>query len=638
MKKNKPPVSKPVPQKKAAAAFGRTQWIILALILLGVFIIYSPALKKDFINYDDDWYIFDNPFVNSFSLNKAGEIFSSFYFGQYSPIPMMFLGMLHSAAGNETFLYNLNSVLLHLINIPLVCWLVFRLRGNTFTALASAALFGICTMQVESVAWASAAFKTGFYAAFFLASLIAYTFYIKSNNIKHLAVCMLFFILSFLCKEQAAALVFSLVCIDFLYSRNLLSKKVIAEKIPFLLLSIAFGIITLMASKSNRDVLTYSHFSFPERILYASYAVGEYAVKLFAPYQLAAFYPYPSFKTFSPWFYLHPLMIAALVFLFIRTRKKNRFAAFGLLFFAANLLFSLALQIVSVREVVMADRYVYISSIGMFMIVSSSLQSMREKYKQNSSIIFYIFIFYLIVIAALTFQRTKVWKNTQVLLEDNLKNFVAPLPLVNLGVEYKKHGFVEKALANYNKSIQLYPEYGLAYVDRGNIYFDRGADSLAIADYDKAVSLNTRSPNVYANRGALFAKHKKYNLAFADFADALKMQKDFPNTYLNRAITYFEMNDYKAAIEDYSSYLKLKPDDAGIYCDRGVAYQNLNDDENALRDLNTAVSMSPGTGIYYLNRSFSYFRTGKKESALADALAAQKLGERVGSDYLEKLK
>ena len=94
-------------------------------------------------------------------------------------------------------------------------------------------------MQVESVAWASAAFKTGFYAAFFLASLIAYTFYLKSNNIRHLATCMIFFILSFLCKEQAAALVFSLVCIDFLFARNLLSKKVIVEKIPFLILSIA---------------------------------------------------------------------------------------------------------------------------------------------------------------------------------------------------------------------------------------------------------------------------------------------------------------------------------------------------------------------------------------------------------------
>src|SRR5207249_1161531 len=131
----------------------------------------------------------------------------------------------------------------------------------------------------------------------------------------------------------------------------------------------ACGIITLLATKSFHDELAYSQFTFPERILYDCYALGEYAIKLFLPYQLSAYYPYPDGKDLTLWFYIHPLIIGAIVLLFILTVRKKRGIAFGILFFGVNLLFTLALQIVSVRGVVMADRYVYISSVGIFFLV-----------------------------------------------------------------------------------------------------------------------------------------------------------------------------------------------------------------------------------------------------------------------------
>lgn len=641
MNKNKKhvpkPANKPANQKTVSVTFGKTQWVLLALILLTVLVAYTPSLDKNFINYDDDWYIYDNLFVLNFSLANVGRMFSEYYFGQYSPIPMTFLGVLYSISGSDTYIYNLSAVLLHLINVALVCWLMFRLNASTFIALATAALFGLCTLQAESVAWASAAFKTGFCCAFFLLSLIAYTTYLSSGKLKFYFVSLVLFVLSLLSKEQAVALSLSVVCIDYLRSRKLLSKKVILEKIPYFIIAVIFGIITLLATKSNRDVLTYSDFSFIERILYACYAVAEYFIKLIAPYQLSAYYPYPDPKSFSVWFYIHPLIFAGIIFLFIRALKKNRQAAFGYLFFAANILFTLVLQVVSVREVVMADRYAYVSSIGLFMIVAAGLQHAMKLNYAYKNVIFGTFIFYLLVISGITFQRTKVWKTTQALLEDNLKNFTAPLPLVNLGVEYKRLGFLDKAMANYNKSIQLYPDYGMAYVNRGNIYSDSGRDSLALADYNKAIQLKTRMPNVYANRGGVYARNGKYDLAFADFAEAIKVDSNFANAYMNRAITYFVMKDYKSAIVDYSNYLRLKPNDAGIYCDRGVAYQNLGDDENALRDLNKAIQLAPDNGIYYLNRSYSYLRIGKKDLALADALAAKNLGVQVDAGYLQQL-
>ncbi|MBK5286115.1 MAG: tetratricopeptide repeat protein [Bacteroidia bacterium] len=638
MKKPNKPVPKSTKQKQPDNSFTRKNWFQLAFILLGVFVIYSPSLSKEFINYDDDWYIYDNPFVNPFSFSNIGEIFSEFYFGQYSPLPMTFLGFINLVAGNKPFLYNFFSILLHLVNVTLVCWLVYRLIKKPIPALIVAALFGICTLNVESVAWASAAFKTGFYGVFFLGSLITYTFYLSSNNIKFLFASLGLFILSFLSKEQSVALIFALLCIDFLNQRNLLSKKVILEKLPFLILSIVFGIITIMATKSNRDALTYSNFTFSERILYACYALGEYVMKLFAPYQLSAYYPYPASKNFSFFFYLHPAIIVAFVFLLIRTVKNNKIVAFGILFFIANILFSLVLQVVSVREVVMADRYVYVSSIGIFFIFSMVLQNFIEKNSRFKGVAYSSLLLYLLIISAISFQRTKVWKNTQVLLEDNLKNFTAPLPLVNLGIEYKRHGQIEKAMSNYNRSIELYPEYGLAYLNRGNIYFDAGQRERAMADYDKAEKLGVKTEHLFANRGALFAMKKDYAKAFIDFEKSLQVNPRHANAFMNRGITYFEMRDFKSAIADYTNYLKLKPGDDGIYCDRGVAYQNLNQNEEAVKDFDMAIKLKSGNGFYYLNRSYSYNVLGKKALALNDALTAQSLGEKVNSDYLEQLK
>jgi tetratricopeptide (TPR) repeat protein len=642
MKKNKihtpKPANKNTKQKQAVVTFGATQWLLLGLILFTVLLAYGPSFKKDFINYDDDWYIYDNPFVTAFSGGGGLGLFTEYYFGQYSPLPMYFLGILYSIAGNETFLYNLMAVLLHLINIGLVCWLMFRLNTSTFIALATAALFGVCTMQVESVAWASAAFKTGFCVAFFLLSLIAYTSYLSSGKLKFYFASLILFTLSFLSKEQAVALSLSVLCIDYLKQRKLLSKKVILEKIPYFALAILFGIITLMATKSNRDALTYSTFTFPERILHACYAVAEYFIKLVVPYKLSAYYPYTASKNFTFWYYMHPVIVAGIIYLFIRSLKKNRAVAFGFMFFTANILFTLVLQVVSVREVVMADRYVYVSSIGFFMIASVLMKSWIEKNPPYRNIIFGTLIVYLLVMSGITYQRTKVWKNTQSLLENNLENFTAPLPLVNLGVEYKRQGFLDKAMTLYNKSIQLYPDYGLAYVNRGNIYSDNGRDSLALADYNKAIELKTQTPNVYANRAGVYGRNGKLDLALADLEVALSLDSNFANAYLNRAIAYFEMKDFKNAIADYTRFLRRRPDDAGVYCDRGVAYQNLGDDENALRDINKAIQLSPNNGIYYLNRSYSYFRMGRKDLALSDAMTARNLGTGVGDDYLNQLR
>ncbi|MBK5286116.1 MAG: tetratricopeptide repeat protein [Bacteroidia bacterium] len=638
MKKSKNNLPKTSVKKKQDASFSRKNWLLLLLILIAVFIVYSPTLSKAFLNYDDNWMIYENSLYHPSVFSHIGEIFSTFYSGQYSPLPTVFVGIVRASAGDETFLYNLMAVLLHLISTSLVCWLVFRLFKNPFYALSAAALFGICSMNVESVAWASAAFKAGFYTSFYLGALISYTFYISSSQIKFLLTSLVLFTLSFLSKEQAVALVLSMLCIDFLFGKNFFSKKVILEKLPFLILSLIFGFVTIAANESNRLALTYSHFDFGDRVLYLCYALGEYVIKIFVPYKLAAFYPYPAPANFDVWFYFHPLIVVFLIFLFAWTAKKNKPVAFGLLFFLSNILFSLALQVVSVREVIMADRYVYVSSIGLLLIIPYSIQKLTGEYSPFKNIIYSVSALYVAIISVITYNQTKVWKNTVTLMENSLKNYSSPVPMVSLGVEQMTHGNTERALDNFNHSIKMFSDYGIAYLNRGTIYAQRGKDSLALADFNKAADLNLSSANLYANRGGLYINFGKYDLALKDFEQALKLKPNFSQAYYNRAITHIRLNDYKSAIADYGMYMKQNPRNPRVYYDRGIAYQKLEQNENAVNDFSTAITLDNTKGIYYLKRSYAYLSLGKKDLALTDALSAQQLGEQLGSDYLESLR
>jgi tetratricopeptide (TPR) repeat protein len=625
-------------QKKEVPAFSTSNGWQLVLILIGIFIIYSPALNKEFVSYDDNWMIYENPYYNPSVFSHIGEIFSEFYSGQYSPLPTILVGIIRSVAGNETFLYNLVAILLHILNAALACFLVHRLFKNSFYALSVAALFGACTMNVESVSWLSAAFKDGMYAAFFLGALISYTLYISSGKLKFMFASLALFILSFLSKEQAVTLTLCVLCIDFAFARNLLNKRVILEKLPFIFLSVAFGVITIAANQSNRVGLTYTAFSFADRILYACYALGEYVVKIFVPFKMSAFYPYPAPSEFNGWFYFHPLIAAGLIFLFIVTIKKHKLVAFGILFFLSNILFTLALQVVSVRDTIMADRYVYVSSIGLLLIIPYSVQKLSVIFFTWKKFIFSAAALYFVIISFLSFNQTKIWKNTTTLMESSLKKYASPTPMVSLGVEKMNRGDLDGAFDYFNRAIEMFPDYALSYLNRGTIFAQRRQDTLALSDFEKAVRLNLSSANLYANRGGIYINFGKYDLALHDFEQALKLKPNFPQAYYNRAIVHARLNDYNAAIDDYSNYLKQVPGNARVYFDRGKMYELLGQNENALSDFSKAIQLDNTKSIYFVRRCYAYVALGKKEFALSDALTAQKMGELFSSEYIENLK
>ena len=589
----------PVRKKTATAAINKQQLLMLFCLLVVVFIAYLPALNKDFINYDDDVYITKNPYIAGFSFSNLPAIFGNIYLAQYSPVPTVIYGIIYMISGLKPLLYNLIAVLMHLVNIMLVFKLIRSLNNNFRVAFITAALFGFATIQVEAVAWNAGAFKTCTYSIFFISSLLFYIRYIKTNKIKFIFISLLLFVLSCLCKEQAVALSLAIIVIDTWFKRKLFSLKVLLEKLPFLAISIAFGIFTIYATQSNKDITFSTSFSILDRLIYACYALCIYLYKMFVPLKMSLFYSYPPLNKSYALYMVFPLMIIILAGLWIwAVKKKNTVVMFGGLFFIVSMLFSLAIQVVMIRDVMMAERYAYIGSIGIFFMVANGADHLIEKKRIKLPVMAAITASYLIVTAFTTYNRTKAWKNTNTVMSDAIEKTSFPVAYLNRGYEYRQKKEYEKAIADYSKAIAVKPNYAKAYHNRGVAYFFTNRDSLAILDFNKALLLDSNYAETWSNRGAALARTGHYEAALKDFNKSILLDPAIENPYSNRALTYEMLGRYEEAIADYNRYLKIKPGDASIYNSIGVDKQHLKKYKESVEDFNKAISIDP-QGIYY---------------------------------------
>ncbi|NQX43057.1 hypothetical protein SAMN05421820_114108 [Pedobacter steynii] len=352
-----------------------------------VLILFSPALTKDFSKTDDPWMLYNNYQIYNLSAENIIKYFSTFHSGQYSPVNTLMYGVIYFFFGLKPFWYHLTSIFLHITNVLLVFCFIKKILNLSLLnhqnkkipetrvveiAFFTALLFGIHPMQVESVAWIAAS-KILLYSFLFLLGLISYLKFIEEKKISNYYLAMILFILSFGAKEQTVVFPCCLVAVDYLLNRNLLSKNVIKEKIPFFLLAITFGFIEIWAQNTGfHHTLAHKYYPFWQRLILSNFSFSEYLFKLFLPINLAKFYKFPMQigKPFPEkyWFYpfLSFIFFAALYECF---KKNKRHIIFGSFFFLINLV--LALHIIPMaRKAFIADRYIYLSSVGFFFILA----------------------------------------------------------------------------------------------------------------------------------------------------------------------------------------------------------------------------------------------------------------------------
>jgi len=196
---------------------------------------------------------------------------------------------------------------------------------------------------------------------------------------------------------------------------------------------------------------------------------------------------------------------------------------------------------------------------------------------------------------------------------------VTALDYTKRGVKEYKDGNTDAALADFNKAVELDPNYSDAYLDKAIINMDKRNYIDALADLNEAVKANPKNDLAYYNRAICFDALESYEKAAENFGKVIELSsKESAVDYNNRAISYAKQNLSEKALADFAKALEIDPKCHETYYNRGDLYQNMDENDKALADYNKAIELKPDYLEAYFNRGTLYFGGGIYDKALED--------------------
>jgi tetratricopeptide (TPR) repeat protein len=622
--KNHIPVTQQTPAPVIPAGKKDLMQVLLkrapAAILLFTALVYLPAIFNGFTSFDDDAYILNNPLLKDCSLQGITDIFTSFSVGNYHPFTLLVYLLEYTCFGHDPVPYHLTNVLLHLVNTLLVFRLAERLSGKRVTAIVVALLFAIHPMHVESVAWASE-LKDVLYAVFYLSALLYYMRYLASGfRTKFYIGTLLFFLASLFSKSAAVTLPVLLVAID-LYKGRRVNAKSLTEKIPFLLLSVLFGIINIVSQHADKAFTnlsaTYNPFN---RIVLVASSVAFYIIKAIAPFSLSAMHFFPRLhNNMLPGQYYTSLAFLLFVGILLAVAwcsPWRKDVLFGSVFFLITI--SVMLQIVAVGSMLTAERYTYLPYLGLFYILGQWVSTID--FDKHRKLITGIGALVVIILSAQTWARIGVWKNDATLYTDIREKEPKTSKDMAHGFSLradkeKTTGDFKSALGDYNQALLLDTGSYEALCNRGYAHRMTGDLPAAFDDFNNAISMHPEFADAYNNRGGIYYAQNNIQAAIRDFSKAIEIKPFYVEAYTNRGWAYFGLNDVTSALNDYNKAISINPANAQPYISRGWIYFNMQDSKSAMQDYDKAIALNPRLPEAYSNRGMIYFRQGDFPSA-----------------------
>ena len=616
--------------------------LVPSAIALLTLVAFWPALRAGFTNWDDGAYVTDNYLIRDLSSRGLVRIFSTPVEGNYHPLTMLSLALDFEAWRLRPFGYHLTGVWLHLLATLSVFWFVLLLSRSRATAAFVALFFGVHPLHVESVAWISAR-KDVLYALFYLLACTSYVAWVRGTPRRTLfyAGALVLFLLSLLSKGMAVTLPVALLLIDSYLERRVTLRQTMLEKAPFLALALGFGIAAVVVQKATGAIAATPPYPLYGRLLVACHGVVAYVVAAVFPVGLSAFYPYPLGGRIPAAFYAAPLIVAGLVLCVFALRRLSKGVTFGASFFLLNVV--LVLQIVPVGSAIIADRYTYLSYVGVGFALAGCWRLVAQRPWARSALARGLggaaLVLILAGLMAATRARCEVWQSSASLWADVVRKYpTAQVAYKNLALVEKDAGRVDAALAHLERALALDPRDAEALCNRGNLYMTKGQYLRARADLDSAVRLDGRSPFAHNDLGAVYFYLQRPDRALAEFDTALRLKDAFPQAHLNRANLLNLLKQHARALADYDAYLAMEPRNPLAYYWRGTARRESGDREGAIADYDQAIRLAPGLADAFFARSQALEARGDLPAALRDALQARALGRAVDEGYVARLR
>ncbi len=620
-------------------ARGRTI-LVLAIILLLATAVYSNSINNGFTNWDDHKNVYENYAIRDFSAANIKHWFTKPLSGMYTPLAYISFAIDYKLGGLDPRIYHLVNLILHLLNISLVYFIAGRFARGKEIAGVVALLFAIHPMNVGAVAWVSGR-STLLFSSFYLAAFYSYLLYLdhKFRN-RYLVYALILFILSLLSKSAAVTLPVLLLLTDYYFGRKI-DKRAAAEKVPFFVLSVIFGVLTFIFRQDAGTLASIYVYSFIERVFLVCYALAFYIVKLFLPINLSPYYPYPDkVAGLLPWeFYLSPLVLAGIAGLIIWARDFRRELMFGAGFFIVHI--ALLLRIIPMGGDFVCDRYMYLPGIGIFLIVGLAYSRARQGKGPFRSKVF-VLLSAVMIIAALAlsivaYDKNRTWKDSLTLWDEVIKTGAkSPLTYNNRCVARIAVKDYIGAIDDCNRALLIDPLWVAAYVNRASAKSFLKDYSGAMADYEQALKIAPDSYEIFHSRCLVRREAGDLKGSIKDCEEAAKS-----DLYDGKALAVLcslrlESGDTGGAVADCSRLAASRPGDVSAMANLGNAQALGGMCREAISTLSSAVALGDNDKNAFYNRAVCRMKLGDNQGACSDWKESAKLGDIESAGLLGK--
>ena len=483
--------------------------ILLSLLLaMATLALYHPVHRHPFLNYDDGPYVTENDQVQAgLTWLTVKWAFTTFAVGEWHPLTWLSHALDCQWFGLDPGAHHDTSLLLHTLNVVLLFWVLQAATGYVGRSAMVAALFALHPINVESVAWIAER-KNLLSMFFFLLALGAYRRYALRPWIGRYLVVGLLFVLGLLSKPQIITFGFVLLLWDYwplqrmsftddqsakpddraIPTRSL--SWLFLEKLPLFALSLASGLMTMAAARTDTEKILYPRHI---RIETAIVSYMQYLRHAFYPAHLAVFYPHAG-SMLRPWHAYAALFILVAITSLVFEVRRRRYLLVGWLWFVGTLVPMLGLQPVGYKGMQgIADRYAYLPFIGLFIMLCWGVSDLLAGCTAATKRTWFtgLSLAVLLALAVLTHRQLTYWSDNASLWSHTVQvtgpNWLAEN---NLGKILMSEGREDEGMAHFFRAVSIYPNDPVSNMNIALYEQKHGNLSDAVTHFKVAITMS----------------------------------------------------------------------------------------------------------------------------------------------------
>jgi tetratricopeptide (TPR) repeat protein len=596
--------------------------LVGAALVAAIVAVYGQMRGHDAIRYDDLDYVTNNYVVQAGLTAEGLEwAFTTNTLSNWHPLTWLSHMLDCELFGMDMGMHHLTSLVLHAISAVLLLLLLHQWTGALWRPALVAALFALHPLNVESVAWIAER-KNVLSTMFWFLTTMSYVAWVRDRKASRYALTLVLFALGLMSKPMLVTLPCTLLLLDDWPLGRMPSKaafrSLFVEKLPFFALAMASSVVTYVV---QHEVAVAALESVPllSRVGNAVISYGAYLGDAVWPRHLALLYPLRPVA----WIAVlgAGLVLSTITWAVIKARTLHPYLLVGWLWYLGTLV--PVIGIVQVGSQRMADRYVYIPLVGVFVMIAWGLGALVSHRPQTKNTVAAFSGIALLALAAVTHRQTALWRDSVTVFEHTLAvTGDNPIMQNELGIALGRVGRHQEAIAHLTESQRLMPDSDQVLTNLGEAYASLNRLEEATAHYREALAKKPDSFAAHTALGFALARLRRTDEAMAHYQEALRLNPEYSEVHLGLASLYESQKRNREAIEHYRETLRLKPSSIEARTNLGALLATGREFAEAIEHFRVVLRMDPTRLAARNNLGYALDAQGKLDEAAAEFAAS----------------